>query len=219
MSCCGNNCCGSCRSCGSCSCGSCSECCQPRKRRGATGATGSEGPAGATGVAGPAGPTGSAGLTGPTGSDATFPTIAARVSSSEDQVVTGATAISFDLEAFDTDNIHDPLVDPTRLTARTPGLYQITGNAQIDTTNADQVRFQLSIRHLGNTIAAAEDRLETTDPGRFVVMNVTTLYQLAVDEYVELFAIADEDVGGGVHTVAAEAGLDLPNFMMVRVGA
>lgn len=55
---------------------------------------------------------------------------ACRLSKSANQLITNATwtALTYDQETYDTDNMHSLSVSPTRITVNTPGLYLLTAN-------------------------------------------------------------------------------------------
>jgi hypothetical protein len=117
---------------------------------------------------------------------------AARVYNSAAQTFVQATenTLSFDSERFDTDTIHDPAVNPSRLTCKTAGLYQITADIQMwglgDSDWSDSFPYSL-IRLNGSTLISSVGGFSPTtghDPHRW--MNLSTLWKMAVNDYVEV---------------------------------
>jgi hypothetical protein len=138
---------------------------------------------------------------------------AARVFHNTTQSITTATltALAFNSERFDTDTIHDTVTNNSRLTCKTAGKYQITGNiewAASPTTNA-----QIDI-FLNASTQIARSVFALTVSADFRVMNVTTLYDLAVNDFVELRVF--QQSGGSININSS--GNYSPEFMMVRVG-
>jgi hypothetical protein len=177
----------------------------PQGATGPTGATGAQGPPGpqglqgATGPAGPQGPQGPQGATGATGPAGpqgppgpTSPHISVRVSKAESQTIphmTGGgpdqfTAITFPSERWDTDEMHDNVVNSSRLTPNTPGLYYIWGNVAWANHPAG-VRL-LGIKLSGNINIAQVSQNPLADPGLGTEQSVSTLYYLSAGDYVEL---------------------------------
>lgn len=118
--------------------------------------------------------------------------------------------LAFDSERFDTDTIHDTVTNNSRLTCRTAGVYQITGHISW-AANATGAR-QLSIKLNGTTfLAIALDPVASA--ASLLIQGVTTLYQLAVNDYVELQAL---QTSGGALVVNASPNYS-PEFMMARV--
>jgi len=122
---------------------------------------------------------------------------------------TGAwTWLTFDNERFDTDNIHSVMVNTGRLTCNTAGKYIIMGNVYWE-TNATGVRI-LQIRVNGGSAIGIASMV----PGNFTAYHiVSTLYDLAVTDYVELGAY--QNSGGNLNVLAALP--YSPVFMMVKV--
>jgi hypothetical protein len=143
---------------------------------------------------------------------------AVRVYHNAAQSITSATptALAFNSERFDqagnaADTMHDNVTNNSRLTCRYAGVYQITGNASF-AANATGYR-QLEIK-LNNT-TTIESSIDMTASGTVASRILcTTLYSLAVNDYVEL--IAYQTSGGGLNVDVI--GNLSPEFMMVRVG-
>jgi hypothetical protein len=137
---------------------------------------------------------------------------AVRVYHSANQVITNNTfaALAFNTERFDTDVIHDTSTNNSRLTCKTAGKYQITGHA-LFAANATGYR-QIAIRLGGATYLAAQGipSIGASDDHN---LSVTTLYSLAVNDYVELMAF--QTSGAGLNVLAS--GNFSPEFGMAWV--
>lgn len=120
------------------------------------------------------------------------------------------TALTFNTERFDTDTIHDLVTNTGRLTCKTAGVYHIIGQVEF-APNATGLR-QLQIRVNGTTTIDGVI-LNQMGAGTQVIAKVDTLYQLAVNDYVELMAFQSS---GGALNVTSVANTS-PEFMMVRV--
>jgi len=130
-------------------------------------------------------------------------------------ITTGTdTALAFNSERFDqagnaADTMHDTVTNNSRLTCRYAGVYQITGTVGF-AANATGIR-QAQIR-LNGTTSLVLDR-HTTVTANDDYINVSTLYLLAVNDYVELLAFQSS---GGALNVLSTANIS-PEFSMVRV--
>ena len=114
-------------------------------------------------------------------------------------------------ERWDTHAQHDPSTDNSRLTCKVAGKYLITGNLRYE-SNATGER-DAWIRLNGSTIIAEvrQEALEQTPAGTYV--NVSTIYDLAVNDYVELGAWQNS---GGALNVEVSANTS-PEFMMAKL--
>jgi len=111
---------------------------------------------------------------------------------------TGAwTAVPFDQEVTDTDNMHDTVTNSSRVTIRTPGVYQIVGRA-IPVVNATGIR-GLALYVNGAAIAENEEQ-PTSAAGHG--MDVTHTVALNAGDYVELFAY--QSSGGALNLSVPE---------------
>lgn len=97
------------------------------------------------------------------------------------------TTLAFDSERWDTDAIHDPAANNSRLTAKTPGLYVIFGHAQFAAGGTQPGVHQLQIRLNGVDLIAVQqlDQVSTANTVRLTVM---TEWEMALNDYVELRA-------------------------------
>ena len=121
------------------------------------------------------------------------------------------TALAFNQERFDTSALHDVSTNSSRLTAPNAGKYVISGNVRFagNATGFRQVYIRLNggvsiafIRHL--PVAAGTD----------TVLALSTLYELAVNDYVEL--VVNQSSGGALNVNSS--GNHSPEFMMVYQG-
>ncbi len=137
------------------------------------------------------------------------PTDAARVYESGDQPIGGApwTVLTFDSERFDTNGLHDPAVNPSRLTAQKDGIYQIGAHFLTDMDEDFPVSAVFALMVLNGSVAIASftdayetDLLVAVD---LSYMQCATLYELTAGDYVEVWAF------GFVGVAVAYA---VPNF-------
>lgn len=103
-----------------------------------------------------------------------------------DQSIANATetALSFDTELWDADNIHDVATNNTRLICRTAGKYYIFGAVRM-TPNANGYR-SIAIQVNGTKFCALERRLPVSDLA--TTITIGTYYPLKSGDYVELVA-------------------------------
>ena len=117
------------------------------------------------------------------------------------------TVLTFDSERFDTDNIHSTVFNTGRLTANTAGLYSIYGNVEW-AANPVNARLQIELN------AAATGIGLTQLVADYRAMNVSTAYQLAINDFVQLSVF---QLSGVPINITANAQIS-PEFMMVKVG-
>ncbi len=120
------------------------------------------------------------------------------------------TALAFNQERWDTDNIHDSAVNNSRLTCRTAGKYIIVGQVTW-LSNVAGTR-NIYIRHQGTTDIAVNFYDPTNIPTPRTL--VSTIYDLAVGEYVELRVY---QFSGAPLNTSVNAKYS-PEFMMQRIG-
>lgn len=137
----------------------------------------------------------------------------ARAFHSVNQAITTATitALAFDSERFDTDTIHSTSASTSRLTCKTAGKYMIVGNVLWEIVAAGTFR-EAFIRLNGATYIANQCQPPTS--GGIANMVCSTLYDLAVNDYVEL--LVQHDRGANLNVLAV--GNRSPEFMMARLG-
>lgn len=120
------------------------------------------------------------------------------------------TVVAFDSQRYDTDGIHSTVLNTARLTCKTAGKYIIIGQGRFD-THATGVRY-FYIRLNGSTLLALF--MVGMDAIYRFSSPITTIYDLAVDDYVEF--VVYQNSGGNLTLSAAPN--HSPEFMMQRIG-
>lgn len=120
------------------------------------------------------------------------------------------TALTFDTEIYDTDSIHSPTVNTSRLTCQTAGYYHIEGHVTFAAAATGRRAAQITLN--GLTFLSTADGPPDAVFG--TKCNPSTDYYLNVGDYVELEAIQSSgsplNVLGGFERT--------PAFMMHRIG-
>lgn len=107
------------------------------------------------------------------------------------------TAISFDTEQFDTYNLHDNSVNPTRITLPNAGRYLVTGQANFVSSVAGAIR-GVSIRRNGVSYLAAY-YVAPIGGGNETAMPTSAIIETtAANDYIELCVY--QDSGGTLNT-------------------
>ncbi len=117
-------------------------------------------------------------------------------------------SIRYSGERFDTNSLWESAAN-TRLTAKTAGKYFISTTTEF-ASNATGRRL-LSLRENGN-IYIGQQEWDCNDNGA-TMMSCTTLWELAVDEYVETFVY---QTSGGDLNIVSRTSIS-PEFMMFWV--
>lgn len=132
----------------------------------------------------------------------------ARVKKSAVQSISSGveTALSFDSEDFDNNNIHDPAVNNTRLVCPKTGIYVISGTISW-ASSASSYR-ELSIRKNGSTRLIYDDRVVPTGA---VYLSFSTIARLVATDYVE--ALVWQGTGSPLNV-----NFDYSHFQMARMG-
>ena len=119
------------------------------------------------------------------------------------------TAVAFDNEEWDTNNIHDNATNPNRLTCKVAGKYLVIAGLQwVGNTTGRRL---LRIRQSGATdIVEAEATISAANPVGGSI--ATGIASLAVDGYLELLAY--QTSGGALNTYASRLTV---NFAMHRL--
>lgn len=140
---------------------------------------------------------------------------AVRVTHNTTQSITTGTetSVAFNTERFDTfagsgSTMHDTSTNNTRLTALVAGIYMIGGGFE---WAADPGNTLISIRFNGTTTIAKTQEAAAGSDTR--ALTISTLYQLATNDYVELRAF--QSTGAGLNIQSS--GNYTPEFWMVRV--
>jgi hypothetical protein len=147
-----------------------------------------------------------------------MPAVRAYHNTTQSHTTTGAwQAVVFNSERFDqaggaASTQHDTASNTSRLTCRYAGVYQITGSLEFASNGTGQRGIELRLNAGASPIQRSQLVMAADDSiGR---CGITTLYALAVNDYVELFAFQSS---GGALNIAATA-FTSPEFMMARVG-
>lgn len=119
------------------------------------------------------------------------------------------TTLTFDSERWDTDGIHSTSSNTGRLTCVNRGKYLITGSVMF-ASNATGLR-ELYI-YLNGTTGIAIQKIPAVS-GTDSAVNISTVYDLAVNDYVEL--VAFQNSGGSLNVQAV--GNISPEFAMVQL--
>jgi hypothetical protein len=128
-------------------------------------------------------------------------------------LITGTlTPITFDLEHYDSDNIHDNVTDNTRLTCKTAGTYLIGGCIAF-AANATGARIVM-VSFNGTGVYLVDGRMSASPAGVESGVNVNCVYPLAINNYVEL--IAYQSSGGNLNVQSHQ--YYSPEFWMQRIG-
>jgi hypothetical protein len=118
--------------------------------------------------------------------------------------------LTYNSERYDTDQIHDLVVNPDRLTCRTAGIYLIT----------TAVRWQNNangLRHFWAYLNGATRVCQMTENpavGDTTYQLLTTNVELVVGDYLQTGVYQNSGVGLSIDSVAQRS----PEFMMQRIG-
>jgi hypothetical protein len=141
--------------------------------------------------------------------------IAARAYHNTTQTSTENSWVSLALnsERLDTDTIHDTATNNSRLTCKTAGIYQISGNASW--ANGGSTAGIRALRILLNGTTVIGETLITASAAQDYTLNVSTVYELAVNDYVQLQVYCD-NTGVGSLTINASGNYS-PEFGMAKL--
>ena len=120
------------------------------------------------------------------------------------------TPSAFNSERYDTDNIHDPVTNNTRLTCKTPGKYISTGHISFPFHYAG--KREIAIR-LNAAVLIALHGI-TSIIAQADILTVATIYSLALNDYIELIVFQDT---GNVLNLLSEGNYS-PEFTIQRIG-
>lgn len=122
------------------------------------------------------------------------------------------TALAFNSERFDTDTMHDTATNNSRITIKTAGVYAVAAGVWFAANGLGNIR-EAWIQVNGAT-RIAEDCRAPVGGGGGTRIALSTIYKLAVNDYLEV--IAYQDSGS---TVAADAfGAAAPEFSATWIG-
>lgn len=140
------------------------------------------------------------------------PDIGARVYHSASQVIPhiAMTTLAFNSERWDTDTIHDLVINNSRLTCKTAGKYLISASVEW-APNAVGYRQLVLFLNGGINIAMVNPNANAIATTR---ITISTVYNLAINDYVEVLAY--QTSGGNLNI--NPAGNWTPEFMIQRIG-
>lgn len=135
----------------------------------------------------------------------------AKVTHSAQQIIPTATdtTLAFDTEFYDTDAIHDNVVNNSRLTCKTAGKYLIIGMAIFLSNPTGR-------RVIYITTDGTIDAIQEWDvnQNQITAMHISTIHDLAVNDYAELRV--RQESGGNLNI--SQSSPYTPLFMMQRIG-
>jgi hypothetical protein len=139
--------------------------------------------------------------------------ISARLGSNTGQSIPHAawTALTFNTEAWDDDELHSLSTNTDRLTIRTAGVYFIAAQVRF-AANGTGAR-ELQIRLNGVTTLAQADCLAIAQANGLVYLNLVTFWKLMVGDY--LSAVVYQASGAALNVESA--GACSPAFMAARI--
>lgn len=117
------------------------------------------------------------------------------------------TALTFNSEIYDQDTIHDTGSNTSRLTCKTAGKYSIVGH--VNFANGGGAIRSVMIKVNGSDVIAWDTSNFLTVPN----LSISTLYDLSVNDYVELLVYQDSGGALNVNTAAKYS----PQFAMQRI--
>ena len=108
------------------------------------------------------------------------------------------TALTFDSESWDTDTMHDPSTNPSRITTKTAGYYLVKGNVVF--TAAAGGRRWAKIYANGSSYIGCPvvEGPSVADANSYPALNPSVVLSLSVNSYVELFVY--QSSGGALNT-------------------
>lgn len=120
-------------------------------------------------------------------------------------------AMVFDTEVFDTDNMVDLTSGTTtRFTINTPGIYNIGGGIDWPANNAGWRIIYIKV----NGVSVCSFHNDANVSAYTTGLCINTIYELAVDDYVELWQYQD---GGNPSLTIASASPYNPIFYIIKV--
>ena len=127
------------------------------------------------------------------------------------------TALTFNSERWDTDNIHSTVINTGRLTCVTKGKYLIIGNGAFDGSAGGTYRSgAIRMTPLGQAqvIVATSGAYEPTTTDADFGVNVSTIIDMSVGDFVEFYII--QNSGGNLNCLNVSQ--NSPEFMMMKIG-
>jgi len=141
--------------------------------------------------------------------------ISVRVRHSSNQGIAHATwsTLAFNTEIFDTDTMHDNSTNNSRLTCKTAGLYYIWGNAAFATNSTGERYLAIGLNGASYGTDIAQIANGNHDGETRLVLHITTVFNLSVDDYVELRLYHSANTTLNIEAVSPHS----PIFGMVKL--
>lgn len=134
--------------------------------------------------------------------------------SANQAVASGAwTAITHNSERYDTDSMHSTVSNTSRITIQTAGKYALFGCLAWAASALGKIRGS-AIMLNGTTFIVVHALSVAWDVANAVVLPVSTVYDLAINDYIELMGF--QDTGGNLNSVTAAN--YVPEFSAQRIG-
>ena len=121
-----------------------------------------------------------------------------------------ATTLAFNSERYDTDTIHDNVTNNSRLTCETAGKYIIVANIR---WTSSALLYRIIYIGLNGATIIGLSQIDAVQTGT-TEMIVTTIYDLAVTDYVEVVAYQNSGAAKNVEVSPNYS----TEFMMQRIG-
>jgi hypothetical protein len=122
------------------------------------------------------------------------------------------TVLTLDSERWDSDTIHDTSSNTSRLTCKTAGKYIVTGNVSFASNATGERVAYINLNGATNAAISKTNAAQTASAP--TVLTVTTIMDLAVNDYLELAAL--QNSGGSLNVL--NAANYSPEFSMVWMG-
>lgn len=95
------------------------------------------------------------------------------------------TVVAFNAERWDTDTMHDPVTNNSRITIKTAGLYELSFSGEF-IAGADYQTHYAYFRLNGTTVIGVGTAGAVTTAGPGCLVNASTIYKFAFNDYVEV---------------------------------
>ena len=120
------------------------------------------------------------------------------------------TTLAFNTQLYDTDTIHDPVTNNSRLTCKTAGKYIITAVLGHSSATSGTIWAMIKLNGASN-ISSVQTTLNIGADPYFVL---TAIWNMVVNDYVEVAVCQSSGAAGYLRSAAYRS----PEFMMQRIG-
>lgn len=114
----------------------------------------------------------------------------------------GGTQVSFSSETFDTNNMHDNVTNPTRITFNTPGIYLVGGMIVFTTNSTGRRGVFMALNDTVNIDTGAY--LAASAAGGTVHLATSSIVSVSAGDYAELYAYQDSGVSLNILGLGAQ---------------